>query len=263
MCSTREADNDWVCGVFVWQLVDENSPAEIIIGASPADSSLMIGADEQGVGLRNDGHIIRDGAVEENHSDKKDPIMVGFYVTCCIDCYVGELSFFVNGRFARKTLMPATFESGETVMFPHICLKNCTVHVNFAKFKCKVPNETPLAMLPGASLVRSPFQKPSKPEVVMMIGPASAGKSTKAQEYAAARQTARTTVISLEQVAQMVASDPQRLALTWEELASYYNKVVPLLQQLAGQKPFQNYILDDVSVPAVVATMHGSRSVDI
>jgi hypothetical protein len=123
--------------------------------------------------------------------------------------------------------------------------------VNFAKFKCKVPNETPLAMLPEASLVRSPFQKASKPEVVMMIGPASAGKSTKAQEYvaskAADRSAAKTTVISLERVAEMVVSDPQRLALTWEELVSYYNKVAPLLHQLAGQRPFQNYVLDDVS----------------
>lgn len=50
------------------------------------------------------------------------------------------------------------------------------------------------------------------------------------------------------QVAELVTIDPQQLALTWKEVVKYYQKVAPSLYELAGKRPYYNYILDDVSV---------------
>ena len=106
------------------------------VGWSTSVGKLSLGNDTEGFAYDNYGYKIH-GSKSKKYNEGFIP---GDVIRCCIDLEkTRSISYFKNGSFLGLSYVIPKYLEGKP-FFPHICLKNCAVEINFMGELCAIHN---------------------------------------------------------------------------------------------------------------------------
>ncbi|VDM52772.1 unnamed protein product, partial [Angiostrongylus costaricensis] len=140
-------------------------------------------------------------------TDYGDSFTIGDVITAQMDLVDGVISFWKNSESMGPAFTNITIPENETV-YPHICVKNCRVSVNFGTFpggeeewnnrpEWIFPNSLPCSQTERAQL---PPESKSDCTVLMMVGLPSVGKTTWVRRYIREHPSENWTLISADTI---------------------------------------------------------------
>eukprot|EP00884_Botryococcus_braunii_P010766 jgi/Botrbrau1/19691/Bobra.0003s0052.1 len=169
-----------------------------------------------------------------------------------MDCSPGQISFTRNGQWLGTAIPLPHLSSPGSALFPHVVLQNMVVRVNFVDTSLQQDGFKPWTSAlstDGCTVIPSaPAGSGVRSEVLMIIGPNFAGKSTWVERHIAENPGKRYVVLGFDSVCRLlrVNLDPQ---MTISSKAKTRADVNSALQALMERAPAvqRNYILDDVN----------------
>lgn len=195
-------------------------------------------------------------SVNNNYKDYGESFSKGDTITCYLDLESSPhtISYAKNGKHLGVAFSFDGLE--ESVLFPHVLLKNVEVSVNFGANPPQYPLEEGYVFLQDAapSLLKEGPQKPESFEackVLMMVGLPAAGKTTWAKKHQETCPDERFTILGTNTIMdQMRVHNLLRKRNyhgRFEQLMDAATKVHNRLLDVAKTKR-RNYILDQTNV---------------
>ncbi|VDL80164.1 unnamed protein product [Nippostrongylus brasiliensis] len=229
---------------------DELDPNDVRVGFSLRSAPLVLGEYPgsyccTSLGKRANNNVF---------TDYGDSFGVGDVITAQMDFENGSISFWKNSEFMGVAFESVAVPEGEAV-YPHICVKNCRVSVNFGTFPggeeewLKQPNWVFVNALPRSQTERAPVPPESKSDctVLMMVGLPSVGKTTWVRRYIREHPSEHWTLISADTIlASMKVNGVSRNSShigRWDMVLGLVGKARNRLLSLAARRR-RNYILD-------------------
>ncbi|WKY03673.1 hypothetical protein Q1695_004990 [Nippostrongylus brasiliensis] len=229
---------------------DELDPNDVRVGFSLRSAPLVLGEYTgsyccTSLGKRANNNVF---------TDYGDSFGVGDVITAQMDFENGSISFWKNSEFMGVAFENIAVPEGEAV-YPHICVKNCRVSVNFGTFPggeeewLKQPNWVFVNALPRSQTERAPVPPESKSDctVLMMVGLPSVGKTTWVRRYIREHPSEHWTLISADTIlASMKVNGVSRNSShigRWDMVLGLVGKARNRLLSLAARRR-RNYILD-------------------
>ncbi|XGW27851.1 hypothetical protein V3C99_008002 [Haemonchus contortus] len=229
---------------------DELDPNDIRVGFSFRSSPLVLGEFPgsyccTSLGKRANNNVF---------TDYGDSFGVEDVVTAELDFEKATISFWKNSECMGVAFSNVVIPEDEAV-YPHICVKNCRVSVNFGTFPggeeewLKRPEWTFPNSLPSTQTERAPVPPDSKSDctVLMMVGLPSVGKTTWVRRYIREHPKEHWTLISADTIlASMKVNGVSRNSShigRWDMVLGLVGKARNRLLSLAARRR-RNYILD-------------------
>ncbi|KIH57457.1 SPRY domain protein, partial [Ancylostoma duodenale] len=140
-------------------------------------------------------------------TDYGEPFTVGDVVTAHMDFEKGNITFWKNNECLGEAFSNIVIPEDEA-LYPHICVKNCRVSVNFGTFPggeeewISRPEWVFPNALPSSQTERAPVPPESKSDctVLMMVGLPSVGKTTWVRRYIREHPSEHWTLISADTI---------------------------------------------------------------
>ncbi|KAK5972385.1 SPRY domain protein [Trichostrongylus colubriformis] len=229
---------------------DELDPNDIRVGFSFRSSPLVLGEYPSSYCCTSLGKKANSNVF----TDYGDSFGVGDVITAELDFEKGNISFWKNTECMGVAFANVTIPEDEAV-YPHICVKNCRVSVNFGTFPggeeewIKRPEWTFPNSLPSSQTERAPTPPESKSDctVLMMVGLPSVGKTTWVRRYIREHPKEHWTLISADTIlASMKVNGVSRNSShigRWDMVLGLVGKARNRLLSLAARRR-RNYILD-------------------
>ncbi|KHJ91699.1 SPRY domain protein, partial [Oesophagostomum dentatum] len=248
---------------------DELDPNDIRVGFSLRSAPLVLGEYPgsycfTSLGKRANNNIF---------TDYGDPFTVGDVITAQMDFEKRSISFWKNDESLGEAFTNIVIPEGEAI-YPHICVKNCRVSVNFGTFPggedewlkyrkfeggvffpdnvvtiSRRPEWVFPNALPSSQTERAPVPPESKSDctVLMMVGLPSVGKTTWVRRYIREHPSEHWTLISSDTIlASMKVNGVSRNSShigRWDMILGLVGKARNRLLSLAARRR-RNYILD-------------------
>ncbi|KAJ1358949.1 hypothetical protein KIN20_017534 [Parelaphostrongylus tenuis] len=229
---------------------DELDPNDVRVGFSLRSAPLVLGEYPgsycyTSLGKRAENNIF---------TDYGDSFGIGDIITAQMDLENGVITFWKNLENMGTAFTNITIPEGEAV-YPHICVKNCLVAVNFGAFpggeeEWKNRPEWIFAnSLPRSQTELAPLPPESKSDctVLMMVGLPSVGKTTWVRRYIREHPNENWTLISADTIlAAMKVNGVSRNSShigRWDMVLGLVGKARNRLLALAARRR-RNYILD-------------------
>ncbi|RCN50452.1 SPRY domain protein [Ancylostoma caninum] len=229
---------------------DELDPNDIRVGFSLRSAPLVLGEYPgsycfTSLGKRANNNLF---------TDYGEPFTVGDVVTAHMDFEKGNISFWKNNECLGEAFSNIVIPEDEA-LYPHICVKNCRVSVNFGTFPggeeewVSRPEWVFPNALPSSQTERAPVPPESKSDctVLMMVGLPSVGKTTWVRRYIREHPSEHWTLISADTIlASMKVNGVSRNSShigRWDMVLGLVGKARNRLLSLAARRR-RNYILD-------------------
>ncbi|KAK6747793.1 hypothetical protein RB195_000780 [Necator americanus] len=229
---------------------DELDPNDIRVGFSFRSAPLVLGEYPgsycfTSLGKRANNNVF---------TDYGEPFAVGDVVTAHMDFENGCISFWKNNESLGVAFSNIVIPEDEA-LYPHICVKNCRVSVNFGTFPggedewISNPEWVFPNALPSSLTERAPVPPESKSDctVLMMVGLPSVGKTTWVRRYIREHPSEHWTLISADTIlASMKVNGVSRNSShigRWDMVLGLVGKARNRLLSLAARRR-RNYILD-------------------
>lgn len=155
---------------------------QVRVGYSTADSSLHLGQDANSFGYQSNGKTIHNRK-EELYGES---FTKGDTIGCFYSSFQRVFGFSKNGVFLG-TAFSTPEELRASAFFPHVCLKNAVVTVNFGHlekpFHPSLQSFSWIDKSPIENLISGPELNPNKkPSVTLLVGLPYSGKTTWAKK---------------------------------------------------------------------------------
>ncbi|EYB85460.1 hypothetical protein Y032_0297g1722 [Ancylostoma ceylanicum] len=229
---------------------DELDPNDIRVGFSLRSAPLVLGEYPgsycfTSLGKRANNNLF---------TDYGEPFTVGDVVTAHMDFEKGNITFWKNNECLGEAFSNIVIPEDEA-LYPHICVKNCRVSVNFGTFPGGEEEwiSRPEWVFPNAlrssQTERAPVPPESKSDctVLMMVGLPSVGKTTWVRRYIREHPSEHWTLISADTIlASMKVNGVSRNSShigRWDMVLGLVGKARNRLLSLAARRR-RNYILD-------------------
>ncbi|KAL6740128.1 hypothetical protein Aduo_013514 [Ancylostoma duodenale] len=229
---------------------DELDPNDIRVGFSLRSAPLVLGEYPgsycfTSLGKRANNNLF---------TDYGEPFTVGDVVTAHMDFEKGNITFWKNNECLGEAFSNIVIPEDEA-LYPHICVKNCRVSVNFGTFPggeeewISRPEWVFPNALPSSQTERAPVPPESKSDctVLMMVGLPSVGKTTWVRRYIREHPSEHWTLISADTIlASMKVNGVSRNSShigRWDMVLGLVGKARNRLLSLAARRR-RNYILD-------------------
>lgn len=229
---------------------DELDPNDVRVGFSLRSAPLVLGEYAgsyccTSLGKRASGNVF---------TDYGDSFGLGDVITAQMDFKTGNISFWKNLECMGVAFSNVVIPENEA-LYPHICVKNCRVAVNFGTFPGgeeewkRLPEWIFPNSLPSSLTERTPVPPESKSDctLLMMVGLPSVGKTTWVRRYIRDHPSEHWTLISGDTIlAAMKVNGVSRNSShigRWDMVLGLVGKARNRLLSLAARRR-RNYILD-------------------
>ncbi|CAJ0604124.1 unnamed protein product [Cylicocyclus nassatus] len=229
---------------------DELDPNDIRVGFSLRSAPLVLGEYPGTYCFTSLGKK----ASNNLFTDYGEPFTVGDIVTAQMDFETKSIRYWKNNDSLGEAFTNITIPDDEAV-YPHICVKNCRVTVNFGTFPggedewIRRPEWVFPNAVPSSQTERAPVPPDSKSDctVLMMVGLPSVGKTTWVRRYIREHPSEHWTLISSDTIlASMKVNGVSRNSShigRWDMVLGLVGKARNRLLSLAARRR-RNYILD-------------------